>query len=461
MKLMKYISLTALSCILAFGGAGKLSASANDLITPDTRQITLLSEEPEADSQQTLSNLSITGRRHYDAAYQVLALVNQERAKEGLTPLTMDQDLLEAAMKRAAECSVDFSHTRPDQTQCFSAESKMTGENIAAGATSASLTMYMWMNSAGHRSNILKSTFQSIGVGCFEQGGTWFWVQTFGNDEATPVAQPQNCVVTESVTYVSDVYDSKFLLLSYRTDNTVYTGKTLAFQAIVLNRGFSDSPTLIDANTFTWSSSNPSVATVNEQGIATGLSAGDAVITASSANLSVSLAMHVKTPSTSNATGKVNASAIKLQIKQKIAAYKVIDIPNGDSAKSYQSSNPKVFTVTASGKITAKKAGSAKITVTLASGEKRIAKVVVQKGKVKTTKLTVNAKKLTLKAGQKSTLKVQRIPYTSQEKITYKSSKPKIAAVNKNGKITAKKKGTTKITITSGKKKIICTVTVK
>ena len=136
-------------------------------------------------------------------------------------------------------------------------------------------------------------------------------------------------------------------------------------------------------------------------------------------------------------------------------------VPNGDSVKSYQSSNPRIFTVTASGKIIAKKSGSAKITVTLSSGKKCIAKVIVQKGKVKTTKLTVNTKKLTLKPGQKSTLKVQRIPYTSQEKITYKSSKSKIVAVNKKGKITAKKKGTAKITITSGKKKITCTVTVK
>ena len=461
MKFMKCISITALSCILIWGSAGKLSASANDLVMPDTAQISLLSEASNTASQQSLANLSVSGIRHYDAAYQVLTLVNQERAKEGLAPLTMDQDLLETAMKRAAECSVDFSHTRPDQTECSSSSRKMSGENISAGAPSADLTMYMWMNSSGHRSNILDSSFQSIGVGCFEQGGLWFWVQAFGRNKATPISQPQNGKITESITYAPDVYHSQFLLLSYRRDNIVYTGKTLPLQAIIFNRGCDDEPTLINADSFTWSSSDSSIATVSEQGIATGLRAGDAVITASSSTLSVSLTIHVKNYSAPAATEKINTSPIKLQVKQKVPAYKVIDIPNGDSVKSYQSSNPRIFTVTASGKIIAKKSGSAKITVTLSSGKKRIAKVIVQKGKVKTTKLTVNTKKLTLKPGQKSTLKVQRIPYTSQEKITYKSSKSKIAAVNKKGKITAKKKGTAKITITSGKKKITCTVTVK
>ena len=120
MKFMKCISITALSCILIWGNAGKLSASAKDLVMPDTTQISLLSEASHTASQQSLANLSVSGIRHYDAAYQVLTLVNQERAKEGLAPLTMDQDLLETAMKRAADCSVDFSETRPVQSDCSS-----------------------------------------------------------------------------------------------------------------------------------------------------------------------------------------------------------------------------------------------------------------------------------------------------------------------------------------------------
>ena len=88
----------------------------------------------------------------------------------------------------------------------------------------------------------------------------------------------------------------------------------------------------------------------------------------------------------------------------------------------------------------------------------------VQKGAVKTTKITVSnasKNKVTLKKGKKLTLKTVVAPITSLQKVTYISNKKSVATVNKNGKITAKKKGTAKITITSGSKKKVITVTVK
>ena len=153
-------------------------------------------------------------------------------------------------------------------------------------------------------------------------------------------------------------------------------------------------------------------------------------------------------------------STVRLQVKQKISAFKVMDIPNGDYVKSYKSGNTRIFTVNQAGKLTAKKAGTAKLTATLASGKKITVKVIVQKGKVKTTKVTVNKKSLKLKAGKTETLKVKRYPYTSQEKVTYKSSNSKVVKVSKNGKVTAKKKGSAKITVKSGKKTVTCKVKV-
>lgn len=123
----------------------------------------------------------------YTQAYQVLDIVNQERAKAGLSPLTMDQDLLNAAMLRAQEITVSFSHTRPDGTICFTASNKMKGENIAYGYSSPSKVMDAWMNSSGHRANIMNSGYKSIGIGCYKYGGRLYWTQCFGYATATPV----------------------------------------------------------------------------------------------------------------------------------------------------------------------------------------------------------------------------------------------------------------------------------
>ena len=76
----------------------------------------------------------------------------------------------------------------------------------------------------------------------------------------------------------------------------------------------------------------------------------------------------------------------------------------------------------------------------------------------KTSKI---GKKLTLKKGKSATLAVTVTPITSKEKVTYKSSNKKVAAVTSKGKITAKKPGKAKITVKSGKKKVVITVTVK
>ena len=161
------------------------------------------------------------------------------------------------------------------------------------------------------------------------------------------------------------------------------------------------------------------------------------------------------------ATIKLNAKSIKLQKKQTTKKIKVT-MANGDSVKSWKSSNKKIVTVNKNGVIKAgKKNGTAKITVTLASGKKATLKVKVQTPKVKTTKIKGLKSKETLKKGEKLTLKPVISPLTSQEKVTYKSSNKKVATVSKKGVITAKKKGTAKITVKSGKKSYTVKVTVK
>lgn len=119
--------------------------------------------------------------------HEVVRLVNEERAKVGACPLRMANDLQQAAGVRAQEIVRRFSHTRPDGSSCFTvlrgSSYRQVGENIAAGQQSPAAVVEGWMNSQGHRENILNPTFQEIGVGYYDGGSSTqygkYWVQLF------------------------------------------------------------------------------------------------------------------------------------------------------------------------------------------------------------------------------------------------------------------------------------------
>ena len=120
-------------------------------------------------------------------AAEVVRLVNAERAKAGLSALTVDSAANAAAQVRAREIVSNFSHTRPSGASCFTAlreagvNYRGAGENIAYGQPSAQAVVNAWMNSPGHRANILNAQFTSIGVGHHVQNGTHYWTQFFVN----------------------------------------------------------------------------------------------------------------------------------------------------------------------------------------------------------------------------------------------------------------------------------------
>ena len=160
---------------------------------------------------------------------------------------------------------------------------------------------------------------------------------------------------------------------------------------------------------------------------------------------------------------------LPMKMKQTFQA-KASGLAKGDKVVSWTSSNKAVATVSGSGKITAqKKAGSAQITVKLASGTTAKFTVKVQKTGVATTSITVVnkstgkkvSKTVSLKAKKKLKLAATVAPVTSKQKVTYSSSNKKIATVNSKGVITAKKKGTVTITVKSGKKTVKIKVKVK
>lgn len=119
---------------------------------------------------------------------QVLNLVNKERAAAGLAPLKYNSKLAEVAKAKAADLRDKnyFSHTSPtygspfDMMKSFGINYSSAGENIAKGYKTPAAVMDGWMNSPGHKANILNSSFTEIGVGYVtDSTGAGYWVQMF------------------------------------------------------------------------------------------------------------------------------------------------------------------------------------------------------------------------------------------------------------------------------------------
>lgn len=116
---------------------------------------------------------------------EVVRLVNLERAKAGLSPLEYDWQLSRVARYKSEDMQKNkyFSHTSPtygspfNMMKSFGISYKTAGENIARGYQTPSAVVNGWMNSKGHRANILNSSFTHIGVGYVASGN--YWTQMF------------------------------------------------------------------------------------------------------------------------------------------------------------------------------------------------------------------------------------------------------------------------------------------
>ena len=159
-----------------------------------------------------------------DYEQQVIDLVNQERAKEGLNPLKRSAKLTDAARYHAADMGQDnyFDHSTMDRQNGALKEicgafdriatyySGANGENAAAGYSTPQSVVAGWMSSKGHRDNILNSATKSIGVGFYQCSGDYYyyWVQDFGTVvEESPVPVLGN--LPEKLTFLYSIPDKK------------------------------------------------------------------------------------------------------------------------------------------------------------------------------------------------------------------------------------------------------------
>lgn len=133
---------------------------------------------------------NIKGTRDYEKAYEIAEMVNAERRSRGLSEYQIDSHLMDCAMIRAAEIAVryDIEHLRPTGEVWYTlldlTRFNGAGENIAAHQASITEVMNAWMNSEGHRKNILDEwgyDFNAMGIGVFKSElGLYYWVQWFG-----------------------------------------------------------------------------------------------------------------------------------------------------------------------------------------------------------------------------------------------------------------------------------------
>nr|WP_275982134.1 S-layer homology domain-containing protein [Ohessyouella blattaphilus] len=159
-------------------------------------------------------------------AFGVLTLTNAYRRiyGNGADALGTSEALTRAAAKRAGELNVKFDHDRPDGTSCFSVLSEFdisansAGENIAWGASNSTDALGLWMNSEGHRNNILQSGFSALGAG----ENNYRWVQFF-----IGTAAPSSISVSNDYIYVvnrgkGEVIDHLGIALETQVGNDTY-----------------------------------------------------------------------------------------------------------------------------------------------------------------------------------------------------------------------------------------------
>ncbi len=242
------------------------------------------------------STVYLTGTCGYTGAYEMLDLVNEARKENGVNALTMDQELMEAAMQRAAEISVYSSSTRPSGEKNLTVSSKAAEENKANGFSTANSAMYGvdgWMNQKDtrYRNRILNEDYQSIGIGCFTHEGTTFWVQLFGTEKAKKASKQADAERQMKITLDDTIFSRRLSLYSedgsilpYYTKSsfTVYvTNPNLAFQA------------KLDAASFKWSSSDTDKLKVRSTGLVGAVGTGDATLTASCKKGSLSVSKNI------------------------------------------------------------------------------------------------------------------------------------------------------------------------
>lgn len=344
-----------------------------------------------------LQSVSVKVEKNYDYAKEILRLVNEERSNNGLEPLVLNSQLMKDAMLRAGECALCFSHTRPDSSSVFELDSMINAENIACGQTSPSAAMTSWMNSDGHKKNILGTSYHSIGIGCIRHNGTYYWVQCFGTaSDTVDCSVPANKTITQQVSFAVDKFSDaltgtstsfsfggsntyQFDTFTFDIASPVRAGEKVQATAYINNAGGTGRAKLENDGNIKWKSSNEKMAEVSAKGIVTGRVNGTIDITASTLYYSSTKTITVQNGKTVAPTGiQLNKTAVTLGVGEQYTLKATITPSTAtDKSVTWISKNNNVVSVSDSGTITANKEGTATIVAVTANGRKATAKITV------------------------------------------------------------------------------------
>lgn len=227
-------------------------------------------------------DITIAVTENYDEIAVEIDILNQRRAENGLDPVVLDPQMTAWAMQRAAECAIFYSHTRPDATSCFSILDGdfywgAAGENIAIGYWDAADVMEGWMDSPGHRANILDAYYLSVGLGCVESdNGTKSWVQLFSSIKGSSHT-PSGKIYREDVP-IRLWTDWAQLLCQPEQIGTLSVGDTVPYEVWAVNLGFPYSAARLTGG-FTATASSDCVRVDATQQTVTAIAGGAATIT--------------------------------------------------------------------------------------------------------------------------------------------------------------------------------------
>ena len=399
--------------------------------------LTLLSDG----SYRKIVSMNTSGTYNYDKAKEIVDLVNEERAKANLSPLQIDDSLMQSAMQRSAELSIYWDHERPNGLSCFSVNKKINGENIGAGASSVTIIMDKWMNSPGHKAQIVNSKYNSIGVGYYNHNGLTYYVQLFSksnSDNTNTLSGKKD--VSNTIEVCMDEIRINPVIKGFKEDNVLSIGETLSPTSVRnKNAGYNSAQTIISVSDFTWSSSNTNVFTVDANGTVTAIGEGEAILTASIGDFTATYNITVKgaVPIENITLNKTNINLEEGETEKLIAEITPFDTTDNKTI-TWESSNTNAVTVDSNGNIRGVKMGEmAVITATTVNGKSAECYVIVT-GFIPVSSVHLELRKDTLKVGEQTKLKKAIEPSdATYREILFESSNPNVATVDEKGNITA------------------------
>ncbi len=226
-----------------------------------------------------IHSIQIDVTEFFDAAQDLLLMINEYRTQNGKAPFVMDSKLTELAMFRATETSVYWGHTRPNGTSSFTIDELVKAENIASGHIDAEEVFDLWTETETNRANILKNEYVSVGIGCIESGNTYRWVILFSDENALEEEESVSDVPNTIKVDYSDAMISSVTIVDGKRYYTIESGEpflpAIAIQNPIIGYG------RINQSCFTFYTDDDSVVAIGQNGTAVGVGEGATRVTAS------------------------------------------------------------------------------------------------------------------------------------------------------------------------------------